>query len=315
MRGMVLEKRTKFLGLIEDKDITVSFTTTVSGTTTVTTGDGASKVNKISAFAKAIDEPVAQYGSGQIYFAQEQNILNQLALTDAANKNVYNEVDLDVAVVKTKGKSTAAKILGGAVGAMSDLSFPANPYSTIYDAANKYVTSIFKPLIADAVSEKEAVNHHIVMTIDAAGCSSDDEHTGTMALVDEPYDESDDGSITLAEIDDQSICWKSVLTPSFSIQFARVPAGGKCQTVAAASYKPLRNSFIGFVVNAAPASVPKSTLDSLVAKSIRSAEPVSSGRVRNLLGAKANLSNRGIALLQEAIARCRANELPADKCV
>lgn len=244
LRRIIIEKQTKWLGLIEDQDIGISLTTRISGSTTSQT--------KSAAFAKVLKAPLSPYKTGQIVMAQEHNLLNRFEL--ARSGNVFSQIDIEVALIKTKGKSVAAQILLGAVSATKNLALPLDPFSAAFDVAAAYVDGVFQPLVDRAAEDKEAVSHHISMTVSSTGtCTGDDETTGTKAIVMQAEDLSKAGYVDAARLNDY--CFKAELKPSFSLRFAALPATGKCE--AAVNFSDVRNSYLFFYVNAVPPEKPK----------------------------------------------------------
>jgi hypothetical protein len=69
LRRVIIEKRSKWLGFIQDTQLGVTLTTTVNGSTA---GDV-----KNASFAKVVKEQVDQFGSGQVSLAQEQSLLSK----------------------------------------------------------------------------------------------------------------------------------------------------------------------------------------------------------------------------------------------
>jgi hypothetical protein len=234
-----MEKQSSWFGLIQDTELGLTLTTTVSGT--------SSDDVKSASFAKVVKEQVFQYSVGQIYLAQEQNLLSKFKLTNGSN--TFSVVDLEVGIVRTKGKSVGAQILLAAVDATKSIALPADPFTTAYGVATTYVNSVFSPLLNQAEQQKEAVSHHITMNISSSDtCTGDDERTGTKAIIDAVDDPTQPGYIDITKID--SYCFKSVLTPAFVLKFAALPSGGTCDKVT--QFVDLQNSYLAFYVNSDP---------------------------------------------------------------
>lgn len=245
VRRIVVEKKSKWLGLVNDTELGITLTTTVKGAT----GEDF----KSASFAKVIKQAVTQFSAGQISLAQEQNLLSQFPLTNGENK--FTVVNFEIGLVRTQGRSVAAQILLGAVSATQSLSLPVNPFTTGFGVASTYVDSIFKPLLDTAEKSQDAVTHNITMNINSGGCSAtddDSERTGTKAIIDASNDVGKPGYIDTRVID--SYCFKAVLRPSFVLKFAPKPASGNCAT--ATGFADLQNSYIGFYVNALPVAAP-----------------------------------------------------------
>ncbi|WP_288410691.1 hypothetical protein [uncultured Herbaspirillum sp.] len=243
LRRMIFSKKSKYFGFVEDQEIGVTLTTTVSG---ATGDDGRS-----ASFAKIVKAPVSQFRKGQISVPIEQNLLSKFSLKNG--ENTFTVIDLSVGVVRTQGKSVSAKVLLGAVNATKDLALPINPFTTAYGVATTYVNNIFSPLVDQAASEGEAATHKITMTINSANCANDDERTGTKAIIDAVEDESLPGSVNISKAN--NYCFKAELSPAFELKFAPRPADGNCN--AANNFVEVENSYIAFYVNALPIEIPK----------------------------------------------------------
>ena len=327
LRRPILEKKSKWLGLIQDTELVMTLTTTVSGS-------GSEDV-KSASFAKVIKESVSQFSTGQISLAQEQNLLNRFALTNGTN--TFSVVDLEVGIVRTQGRSVGAQILLGAVDATKSLQLPTNPFTTAYNVATTYVNSVFSPLLDQAASQQEAVIHHITMNIDAGGCTGDDERTGTKAIIDAVDDPTKPGYVDTSKID--NYCFKAILTPAFVLKFAPLPAGGSCGTVT--NYVDLQNSYLAFYVNSVPPGSPKPNVNAVAAlklttpagdnlhvlssKGLRSAgfptdaadsfskAMVSKANTADIAGVF-RVTSQWVEAYRESLNRCLANGTPADRC-
>jgi hypothetical protein len=324
LRRVILQKNSSWWGLIQDKSFGITLTTTVTGTSG---GD-----TKAASFAKVINESVAQFGTGQISLGQEQSLLSKYSLTNGSN--VFTVVDINVGVVRTEGKSVAANILLGAVGATKSLALPTNPFTSEYTIATNYVNSVFTPLLNQAAADKAAVSDNITMNIDAANCSGDDEKTGTKAII-----EAASGPNTLDTTSPQNYCIAADLKPTFVLKFARKPPSGSCDGVA---YASVQNPYIAFYVNSIPTvavqpkaqavadlklplgeasapdalavrsalkalAVPTSAADTL-ARALVSAEP--SAKVADAFG----IAPSAVERYREAISRCKANAPALSAC-
>ena len=243
LRRIILEKKSSMLGLIQDADLAVTLTTTLSGS--------SSGQNQSASFAKVVDEPVSDFGTGQISLPQEQSLLSQFLLTNG--NNVFSTVDLEVGIVRTHGESVGAQVLLGAVGATKDLALPVDPFTTSFGVASAYVNSVVQPLLTQAASKKEATSSHITMVIDAANCSGDDERTGTKAIIDAADDASQPGYVDINQID--NYCFQAVLKPVFQLKFTRNPDSGDCSKVT--GYTDIKNSYMAFYVNSVAPETPR----------------------------------------------------------
>lgn len=318
LRRVILEKNSHWLGLIEDKELGVTLTTTVNGT--------SSEDVKTASFAKVVKEQVEQFSSGQISLAQEQSLLNKFALINGQSS--FSVIDLEVGIVKTSGKSTGAKILLGAVGATKNLSLPVNPFASAYGVATTYVTSVFEPLLDQAAEDKEAVSHHIVMNINAANCAGDDEKTGTKAIVDAAKDSSQPGYINTEKIN--SYCFKAELKPAFVLKFSPLPNNGSCDQ--ASDFTELRNSYLAFYVNALPQEIPATPHGIGVNPGVLRNKGFPSGDLSNnpkaffaqmvtsnvptkQISSKYRIKESAVNAYREAIHRCQANGTSILDCI
>jgi hypothetical protein len=328
LRGGTLEKKSRWLGLIQDTQLGLTMTTTVSGST----GDET----KSASFAKVVNEPVSAYKTGQISLGQEQSLLSKFDLTNG--QNTFTVVDLEVGIVRTQGQSVGAKILLGAVSATKSLSLPKNPFTSAYGIATTYVNSVFSPLLDQAAQDKEATSAHITMNINAAGCKNDDEFTGTKVIVFAAEDFSKPGYVDIANID--KYCWKAELRPTVAVQYAPTNKSGTCDQVQ--SYVDLLNSSLAFYVNAlsseavkpnpaAVAALPKapettgsdraaiakdlsnlgvpSTFASAYAGALLSDVPAQD------VGKAFGVKSRTVETYREAILRCKANNSSLSTCL
>ncbi|GAA0298830.1 hypothetical protein GCM10009087_05860 [Sphingomonas oligophenolica] len=322
IRGVVFEKTTAWLGLIEDKSINMTLTLTLAGS------DSTSKQNNAS-FVKVVNEPLTNYRSGHIYFADEQPLINQFHLTDS-NNNTFNQVGIEIGIVRTKGKSQAAQIISSAVQSTKSLNLPANPYSDAFGIATNYVNNIFEPVLQQAIADKEASTHHITMNINAANCSSDDEKTGTIAIIDQATNPDSPGYIDISGIDNNKYCFAAQLKPSFSIKFATAPTSGDCTK--AINYQEIQNSYIGIIINATsskPVSGSVTNVNSTIMPKpqdfhvddfhLMSDVPkplwFNSDKSNEDIARQLRVKSRAVQLYREAIERCEANGVPAKICI
>jgi hypothetical protein len=304
-------------------------TTTVSGST--------GEETKIASFAKVVKEGVSQYKKGQITLPEEQSLLSKFDLTNG--QNVFSVVDLDVGVVRTKGKSVGAKFLLGAVNATKSLSLPKNPFTSAYGVATSYVNGVISPLLEDAANAKEATSAHITMNIDAAGCKGDDEFTGTKAIIFAADDATKPGYVDINRLNDY--CWSAELLPSISLNVATKPAGATCDRATGA--QPLQNSYLSFYVNAIPAKSVKpdtaainalplpngeaigghnvnAVVDALRQMGVptRSAKPLARALESDVsasqIGKAFGIEESGVQKYRDALQRCRANTRGLKSC-
>jgi hypothetical protein len=327
LRRVILEKKSSWFGLIQDTNFGITFTTTVDGTSG---GD-----TKSASFVKVVQQPVSQFGTGQISLGQEESLLSKYPLT--SNGNEFSVVQINVGIVRTKGKSVAANILLSAVGATKSLSLPANPFTSEYTLATSYINSFFAPLLNQAAQDKEAIADNITMNINAGNCSKDDEKTGTKAIVEAS---SAPNSVDTANPD--KYCFAADLQPVFVLKSAPKPAGGNCQ--AATGFSAVQNSYIAFYVNsvsgqplhpntAAVAALPapkpgeathfdrqavRKALASLGIRDDAIAVPFARALVSSApsadVGAAFALSPTAVEKFREAISRCSANGQAIASC-
>lgn len=326
LRRVIMEKKTKWLGLVEDTELGLTFTTTVSGSS----GDEV----KSASFVRVVKEQVRQFNAGQILLAQEQNLLSKFALTNGTNK--FSVIDIDIGIVRSQGKSIAAKIILDAVGATKSLTLPTNPFASAFSAATAYVNGFVEPLISQAAAQQEAASHRISMSINAANCTGDDEKTGTKAIINTADDISKPGAVDTSKINDY--CFKAELAPAFALKAAPRPAGGDCTKVT--NFQELQNSYLAFFVNSFPPGTPSpdvSSMGLLKLEGVQLAESASLSRGFRNLGFSANAaeqfskgvlsaeSNANIAkafkikpdtvsAYREALKRCVANGVSAADC-
>ncbi|MBN9499377.1 MAG: hypothetical protein J0H39_21695 [Alphaproteobacteria bacterium] len=270
LRRVILEKQSRWLGLIEDRELGVSLVAKVEGS--------SSDDKRVASFAKAMKQPVNQFGSGQIQLAQEENLLSRFALTNGTNN--FSTITLQVGIFRTQGKSVAAQVLTGAIDATKSLALPVNPFVSAYAVATAYVNSVFSPLLSQAASEGEALSAQIVMNISEGTCSSDFERTGTKAILLAAPNPSLAGYVDIGNID--NYCFSSTLRPSFGLKASVKTSGQDCQS--GANYFDVQNSHLAFVVNAIrPAKSVPALRSSVVPKSfdVPVPSPISSSAIRD----------------------------------
>lgn len=325
LRRLVIEKRSRWLGFIEDQELGLTFTTRLTGL--------AGAENKSASFAKVTKQSVQQFGSGAVSLAQEYALLSQFPLTTTENK--YTVIDLEVGVVRTQGKSTAAKVLLGAISTTQGLALPANPFSAGFGVASTYVDGIFKPLLDSAAGEKEAVTHNIMMGISPSNCTGgDDERTGTKAIIDASDDYGKPGFIDTSKPD--SYCFSAVLRPSFVLKFATKPSSGDCRQ--AINFRELQNSYMAFYVNALPAVAPNPVQGNTLATIAANPKSLELGGILKNMGMSASaatafskgllarvdtdalsqalrIEDDAVAGYRDAIARCDANGIALTECI
>lgn len=329
LRGATLEKQSSWLGLITDTELGVTMTTTVSGSS----GDET----KSASFAKVVKESVSQYKKGQISLAEEQSLLSKFDLTNG--NNIFSVVDLDVGIVRTKGKSVGAKILLGAVDATKSLSLPKDPFTSAYSVATSYVNSVFSPLLDEAAANKEATSAHITMNIDAARCKGDDEFTGTKAIIFAAAEAAKPGYVDINRLDEY--CWNAELLPTVSLSVAPKTVGATCDH--ATGFLPLQNSYLSFYVNAIPAQPLKPNTSAIAALPVAGGEAIGGESISGVVDAlrhmgmasssatlfapalKSNLpasevgsafgiSERAVQKYRDALRRCEANSQALKSC-
>lgn len=329
LRGGTLEKQSRWLGLIQDTELGLTMTTTVSGST----GDDT----KSASFAKIVKESVSEFRPGQISLGQEQSLLSKFDLTNGSN--TFTVVDLEIGLVRTRGQSIGAKILLGAVATTKSLALPKNPFTSAYGIASTYVNSVFTPLLDQAANDKEATSAHITMNIDAANCGGDDERTGTKMVVFAAEDPRKAGYVDIGHL--EQYCWKVELSPSLTIEAA--PRGALASCADAKTYSALQNSFLAFYVNALssqPVKPDEAKIAALPPRrsattardaaklsegmkrlgvpgafALNFAKAVVSGAREQEVAAAYGVSTQTIASYRDAIARCRINDTPLPNCL
>lgn len=324
LRRAVIEKNSKWLGLIADNEIGLTFTTRLSGV--------SGSENQTASFVTVAKQDLKNFSNGQVSLANELPLLRQFPLKTSVNS--YTTVAIEIGLLKTKGKSASANIILGAIGATQGLSIPSDPFSAGFKVASAYVDSFVKPLIDSAAKEKEAITNNIVMSINSGNCSEDDEKTGTKVILD-ASDHLGSGYIDISMAD--QYCYRATLTPAFALKYASKAADATCTGV---SYVDVKNNYLAIVVNALPAVTPNpvagnplTTIPGGTEKSAKLGEllagkglsATSAAKFANAVSSSASppdaiaqafrISEESVEAYREALARCEAHGFSMESCV
>ena len=90
LRRAVIEKNSKWLGLVNDSEIGLTFTTRLSGV--------SGTENENAAFAKVTNQGLTNFSTGQISLSREVPLLSQLPLS--TKENQYTTVEIEIGLVK-----------------------------------------------------------------------------------------------------------------------------------------------------------------------------------------------------------------------
>jgi hypothetical protein len=236
LRKLIIPKTSRFLGLVQDQAAAFYINTSLTG------GNGDN--NKKVSFSTVNQQSMSAYGNGVVAFPIEQAVLSDFPLSTGSTR--FTEISLEFSVVKTTGKSQAATVLLGAVGATKNLTLPANPLSGALDIASTYVNAFLDPLVEKANKNGEAQpSAKFALGISSSGtCDVDDAKTGTRAVIFAVDDLSQPNTADIAK----QYCWRVDTTPQWMLEFAQMPANQKCDGVT--GFAPLANPYAMFYVSA-----------------------------------------------------------------
>jgi hypothetical protein len=228
------------------------------------------------------EETVEGLPKGQVSIPEEYVIVNEFKL-DQGNTR-YSALNLDLTLVNRQTQSawgTALNALAQIAGSQK-IPLPSSPFTQAGSYLLNFANSALQKDIDAQNAKKDAIKSaQIALAFDPDGqCQGDGfEKTGTFAVV-QSQGITGDGYVNLRDVD--NYCWKADLTPTFALKAApKDPAKSCTDSQYRPHWKTVTNNYVGFVLNAEPAS--------------------------SVLGPQS-------ADYQNAISRCQANGLTAEQC-
>lgn len=230
----------------KDKDHGALVKTSVTGKTGDTNGPAVS-------FPTLSKVTVQEYAKGQVLLPLEFPVVDRLKLTQ--QKDTYDGLAMDVSIIREKGKSKWGAALEAMSENMSKLPIPASPYSTAASELLKFANSA----VDKSLSESNSPDHLSFAQIrlrfgstdpkNIQDCGSDDEQTGTIAVIEAGGTPGPGYISSLNDIDSGKACLATKAKPGFTMLVKQKDSSaGNCPTDLN-QYEVLTNDYLMFLIS------------------------------------------------------------------
>jgi len=223
MRRVILKKQASLF--TEDKYAGVIVGTTVSGNT-------GTKTEKIT-FPRMIEADIQSYAAGHgVSIPVEFGLIEGLKLRDGSV--AYSNVDFDFTVIKGKKKNGWGQALNALVGITKKLPIPSNLFTEGFRYFAEYANSVVDASMQDRESDKLKQGVvHLSFSPNGQCTSRSFESTGTVAVIFATPGSEAEGVVDIGKINNNEYCWSAELQPAFTVKYGKRVAVGTCLPVTA----------------------------------------------------------------------------------
>ena len=272
LRQIILEKGSKYFGVINDNKLTLPMTIHVEGAS-------GSNPSASADFAKTASEDIAQYATGKLSLPDEEDLLTAYPLTnpngDAKGNDQIRRIAMEVRIIRTQGASQAATILADSASSLKNVNLPVLPFGPAFSVASSLVTGVFKDIEDKASGDTIAIAQKVFnIGLSENGCKGDDAQTGSFALLLAAGDPAKTGVANDPVYVDVTTtgtkCFANDYKENgYQLLVAPKASGASCASVTS-GYKPIENSYLLFIVDAREKSTATSLVQPAVSADIRS---------------------------------------------